>query len=86
MTDTFASYTASLQSPASNGYPVTPDDDVDLSFVSRALNVSTSGTVRLTTVGEDVLTVFVVAGTTFPIRARRIWATGTTVTDIVVLY
>jgi hypothetical protein len=86
MTDTFVAHHTSLQSPATNAYSATPNDDTDLAFFSRALNVSTSGTVRLTTVGGDVATVFIAAGTAFPIRARRIWATGTTATDIVVLY
>lgn len=86
MTDTFVTHSTSLQSPATNAYLTTPNDGMELEFFSRALNVSTSGTVRLTTVGGDVVTVFIVAGTAFPIRARRIWATGTTATDIVVLY
>ncbi|MEE4187007.1 MAG: hypothetical protein V2I76_00985 [Roseobacter sp.] len=87
MTDTFASTSTSLQSPATRGYAVTPDDNADIVFFSRALNVSTSGTVRLTPMDDDTpVTVFIGAGMTFPIRARRIWATGTTATDIVVLY
>ncbi|MEM1159302.1 MAG: hypothetical protein AAGJ28_00065 [Pseudomonadota bacterium] len=86
MTDTFVSHHTSLQSPATNIFTTTPEDGTDLPFVSRALNVSTSGTVRLTTVSGDVATVFIAAGLAFPIRARRIWATGTTAADIVVLY
>lgn len=86
MTDTFKDYPNSLLSPASNAYPVTPDDTGDLAYFSRALNVATSGSVRLTTVRGDEVTVFIAAGITFPIRARRIWATGTTAANIVALY
>lgn len=86
MTDIFSLQQSSLQSPATNLYAATPDDNADLSVASRALNVSTSGTVRVTTVAGDVATVFIAAGTAFPIRASRIWAAGTSATDIMVLY
>ena len=86
MTDIFSDYQPSLQSPASYVEMVTPNDSQDLTTFGRALNVATTGTVRLTTVKGDVATVFVAAGIVFPVRARRVWATGTTATDIAVLY
>ncbi len=86
MPDTFAGYTSSLESPAVNLLEVTPDDGADLAFVSRAINVGTSGTVRLTTLNGDTATVYVAAGGAFPIRAQRIFATGTTATNIVAMY
>ena len=39
----------------------------------------------MTTVSGDTGRVFVVPGAPFPVRARRIWAAGTTATDIVAL-
>lgn len=86
MTDIFSAQQTSLQSPATNLHPVTPNDAEDLEISSRALNVASSGTVRVTTVGGDIATVFIAAGLAFPIRVRRIWATGTTATDIRVLF
>ncbi|MEM1232556.1 MAG: hypothetical protein AAGH70_00390 [Pseudomonadota bacterium] len=85
MSDPFESHSPSLQSPASLILPVAPDDGADLPMPSRALNVAQSGTVHLTTTGGTTATVYVAAGIGFPIRATRIWATGTTATGIVAM-
>ena len=85
MTDTFAHYKTGLESPAVRIVPVTPNDATDLSEASRAINVATSGTVYVTTVGGTTASIFVAAGIAFPIRASRIWSTGTTATGIVAL-
>ena len=82
MTDPFEGFQAGLESPALHLVEVTPDDAADLTLVSRAINVAESGSVRLTTVSGETGDVFIAAGTAFPIRARRIWATGTTATGI----
>lgn len=86
MPDPFDSFNAGLESPASHAYAVTPDDTQDLPTSCRALSVAQGGTVRLTTVGGDDVTVAVTEGSPFPLRCRRIWATGTTATGIVALY
>lgn len=86
MPDAFADYKASLQSPASSLSPVTPADGADLAQAARALNVATSGAVRITTVAGTTATVYVAAGIAFPVRARRVWATGTTATGIVAMW
>ena len=83
--DKFADHSSGLESPATHVFDVTPDDTTDLISVSRALNVATSGSVRLTSSDGSIATVHVAAGVAFPIRASRIWATGTTATGIVVL-
>jgi hypothetical protein len=49
--------------------PVTPDDATDLPVSSRALNVTQSGLVQLTTTGGSVASVYIAAGTAFPVRA-----------------
>lgn len=85
MSDLFADFRPGLESPASRLVAITPSDTVDLALTSRALNVAAAGTVRLSTLGGDVVTVFVAAGTAFPVRAVRIWQTGTTATGIVVM-
>ena len=85
MADAFAQFTNGLESPAVQAVEVTPSDTVDLSEVSRAINVATSGAVRVTTVGGTTATIQVAAGIAFPIRATRIWDTGTTAVNIVAL-
>lgn len=86
MIDTFAGFGAGLESPATRALPVTPSDSSDLNFVSRALNVATAGTVRVTTYGGDIQSVYVAAGVPFPLRVHRVWATGTSATGIVALF
>ncbi|WP_299684363.1 hypothetical protein [uncultured Tateyamaria sp.] len=83
MTDRFASYTPGLEAPAEDVFVVAPDDGADLPQATRALNVAQSGAVRLTTVSGTTATVYVAAGIAFPVRASRIFATGTTATGIV---
>lgn len=85
MSDAFENFAGGLESPASHLQAVTPNDTADLPRTSRAVNVSTTGDVRLTTVDGTTATVHVAAGIAFPVRASRVWATGTTATGIVVL-
>lgn len=85
MIDLFQNHSAGLESPASHLQAVTPADDSDLTFVTRAIAVGAEGFVRVTTNSGSTARIFVVAGAPFPIRATRIWASGTTATDIVAL-
>ena len=85
MSDLFADYKPGLESPASRLAAVTPSDSVDLATDSRAIKVAAAGSVRVTTVGGDTVTVIIAAGIAFPVRARRIWTTGTTATGLVVM-
>lgn len=82
MSDPFDSHAQSLESPATLLVPVTPDDGADLSMPSRAINVVQSGTVQITTTGGTTATIYVAAGIGFPVRATRIWASGTTASGI----
>lgn len=86
MTDPFAMYQAGLESPAVHLNDVVPNDTADLDVTSRALNVAVSGNVRVTTLGGETATVYIAAGSAFPVRATRIWATGTNAAGIVVMY
>ncbi len=86
MADKFSSFTESLSSPPSYLISVSPSDADDLPTASRALNVAETGTVRVTTVGGSTATLVIAAGVTFPIRAQRVWATGTTAAGIVAMY
>lgn len=85
MNDIFQHHMPGLESPATRLATVIPDDDRDLDFVSRAVSVGGEGFVHLTALSGETGRIFVVPGAPFPIRARRIWASGTTATDIVAL-
>lgn len=83
MTDMFEHHQPGLESPATHVFAIIPDDGTDLAATTRAINVAAAGTVRLTTAAGDTADVFVAAGIPFPVRARRIHATGTTATGLV---
>lgn len=85
-TDVFASSDNTLHSPATNIEEIVPSDINDLAYLTTALNVATDGDVRVTTDSGTISTVFVAAGTVFPLRVRRVWATGTNATGIRGLY
>ena len=86
MNDQFHAHAEGLSSPPANAMSVIPDDTQDLAFVSRCINVASEGAMRITTLRGDTVTIHVAAGIAFPLRARRVWATGTTATGIVALY
>lgn len=68
--------------PAIRVLEITPDDGADLEQTVSALNVTTPGTVRVTTEDGSTSDVMVHPGTAFPIRVRRVWQTGTTATGL----
>jgi len=85
MTDIFAGHAAGLDSPFGDGAAVTPSDSSDLSYVSRALWVGTSGDICAVTRGGATLTFKNVSGL-LPGRFARIRSTGTTAADIVAVW
>ncbi len=86
MSDRFKNFGNTLQSPPSGGAPITPDDGQNLPMATRALNVATAGDVAVTTVDGDMLTLYIAAGSAFPIRAIKVFSTGTTATGIIGLW
>lgn len=80
--DKYSAYVDTPGLPASFVLEIQPDDDTDLPQILSGLNVATPGTVRVTTRDGSVGSVFVEAGTIFPLRIKRVWATGTTATGI----
>ncbi len=73
--------------PAIRAAAVTPSDSTDLGFCGRALYVGGAGTVVVDMVesGSSISFVGVPAGTILPIRVKRVRATGTTATSILIL-
>lgn len=88
MADRFSHTEVALSDPASNCAIITPSNTVDLAFVSRAICVQgAAGSIRIMTAGGQEITIPNVAYTQLlPIRAKRIYATGTTATSILVLW
>lgn len=82
MSDDFKSYSASLRDPISSAQDVTPNDTSDLSKTTRAIYVGAPGDLRLTLVGGETVTFQSAGNGWHPVRATRIWATGTTATSI----
>ena len=69
--------------PASGGFAVTPNDTTDLVKPTDALYVGVAGAIKVDMLNGDTITLpTLTAGILHPIRARRIYAAGTTATSI----
>lgn len=84
--DKFANFPDTPVLPANSAHAVVPDDAADLDAVCNAIHAATPGSVRVTTRAGDIVDIFVAEGGVVPIRARRVWASGTSATGIVALY
>lgn len=82
MPNAFAHRTRRPGDPAQTVFGITPDDGADLVHTTTALNVATPGTVRVTTADGTTEDLTLQSGYSFPIRAVRVWQTGTTATGI----
>lgn len=84
MTDRFADFQPSLSGPASTGFAIVPDNDVDLPEATRALYVGSGGDLAVTMLsGATVVFTSVAGGSLLPLRVVRVRATGTTAGAIV---
>ncbi|GHA25404.1 hypothetical protein GCM10007989_21340 [Devosia pacifica] len=84
MKDRFQFRTPSLEGPASDAFAITPDDAADLPEATRALYVGRTGDIALLTIsGTSASFIGVPAGSILPIRASRVFATGTDAGDLV---
>jgi hypothetical protein len=73
--------------PAVHGYAITPDNNTDLAYTTRAIWVGGAGAVKVTLFGGDTVTLSgVAAGTLLPLRVTRVFSTGTDATLMVGLY
>lgn len=80
--DKYATHAGSPTQPATSIINITPSDTADLSHVTVALNVATTGRVRVTTLDGDTTDISIAPGVAFPLRVSRVWETGTTATGI----
>ncbi|MEP2473678.1 MULTISPECIES: hypothetical protein [Rhodobacterales] len=80
----FESMTPGLTAPASDGVAVTPSDQDDLDFATRALYVGGTGDLAVQLIsGNNITLRGLQGGNLYPLRVARVLATGTTATDIV---
>lgn len=77
-----------MNSPANNAAAVTPADGSDIANASRAIYIGGSGDLKVDMVGGQTAIVFsgLNAGSLLPLRVKRIYATDTTATNIVVVW
>jgi len=73
--------------PAENAAVIAPNDDNDLPVVTRAMLIGGAGDIRVTMVGGQTLTIEGLnSGQLLPIRATKVFATGTTATKLTGLW
>lgn len=88
MADPAARY-SDVDNPAEYGFDAYAEksDTVDLTNATRGLYVGSTGDVKVDLVGSGTVTFKnVQAGTLLPIRVKRLYSTGTGVTDAIGLY
>jgi hypothetical protein len=85
MADKFAKFYDNIDSPATHGLLITPSDGANLAFSTRHIYIGNTGNVNCIFVGDTANTVipFAPSGAQFPYRIVKIWASGTTATNIV---
>lgn len=85
--DTCAGQSEILSSPCDNAAIVTPDNDTDLTYVTRGLWVGGAGSVNVVLAGgQTVLFAGIQAGTLLPLRVSRVKSSSTSATNIVAIW
>lgn len=79
MSERFASHAPSLTGPASAGFAVLPNDNLDLAEITRALYVGIGGDLVVTMASGRPS---VSDGSILPLRISRVHATGTSAESI----
>ena len=76
-----------LHSPANDAADITTHNSNELEYVTRGIWVGGDGNVKVTTArGNTVTFVGAKAGTVIPVRAKIVFATGTTATNLIALW
>lgn len=82
-TDKFTDQNTGLTSPAEDAFAITPDDANDLAIWTRAIYVGSSGSLKVTTAKGTAITFDNVPVGILPVRARRVWSTGTSASSLI---
>ena len=84
MGDVYDIFRTHLESPAKDAFAISGNDSTDLATFTRSIYVGGSGNIKLTTIdGSTVTFNGVIAGSIIPIRAKRIFPTGTSATNLI---
>ncbi len=86
MSDSFSNRANSQTAPAGDAVAIIPHDGQDLTAPTRAIYVGGAGTLRVHMAsGASVDFDTVSGGAIYPLRVRRVLATGTSATGLVAL-
>ena len=86
MADDFDGYNIGLSSPAGHLENISPNDSTDLTKATRGISIGGAGALKITTVGGETITIpsgAIAVGVVHPIRAERVFSTGTGATNII---
>lgn len=87
MTDIWNDRRVEEWGPAHDAVAITPSDSVDLTAVTRGIYVGAAGNVKVDMLGSGTVTfTSVQVGTVLPVRATRVYSTGTTATGLIALW
>ena len=87
MADQFQYTPTTLNSPSDTAFAITANDATDLAYSTRGLYVGVKGDVKVDLAKSGTITFKnLAAGVFHPIRAKKVYATGTTATDIIGVY
>ena len=77
-----------ITTPAGNGLAVTLSDSVELTEFNREIFVGTGGNLKVTMAAnqEDITLYNVPDGSRLPYVVTKVWATGTTASNIVIVW
>ena len=82
-TDDFETYGVTLSSPLQDAVEIVPSDATDLANATRAIWVGGAGDIRVTMLGEQVVTFSGLGVGWHPLRVVRVHATATTASNLV---
>lgn len=84
MADKYERQAPGLTSPGIEAFPVAPSNSANLTHVTRALYVGSTGDVRLELVdGSEVTFRAMQAGMMYPLRVRKVFRGGTTADNLI---
>jgi len=82
--DSHAGQVEGLSSPCDNAATITPNNDTDLAYITRAIWVGGAGAINVTLAGgQTVLFSGILAGTLLPLRITRVLSSSTSATNLV---
>ena len=86
--DTFRQQPETEWSPATSSASVTPNDNDELAFLTRALYVGVGGNVKVKLRDDSTAVIFVgvAEGSVLPLQVKQVFDTDTTATNIIALW